>query len=96
MRKQSHRLAALHNWPVCSFDKYCNSIIFPQNWNFSSLQPSYLTAQSVLSDLDRNLEDMFPCHNENLSMQYTEIFSALKTENFMRKILIFFLFLLKT
>ena len=35
-------------------------------------------------------------HYENLPMQYTEIFSPVKTENFMRKNLIFFLFLLKT
>ena len=35
-------------------------------------------------------------HYENLPMQYTEIFSPVKIENFVRKILIFFLFLLKT
>ena len=35
-------------------------------------------------------------HYENMSMQYTEIFSPVKVENFIRKSLIFFLFLLKT
>ena len=35
-------------------------------------------------------------HYENLPMQYTEIFSPVKIENFVRKFLIFFLFLLKT
>ena len=35
-------------------------------------------------------------HYENLPMQYTEIFSVVKIENFIRKMLIFFLFLLKT
>ena len=35
-------------------------------------------------------------HYENLPMQYTEIFSPVKIENFVRKSLIFFLFLLKT
>ena len=35
-------------------------------------------------------------HYENLPMQYTEIFSAVKIENVIRKMLIFFLFLLKT
>ena len=32
-------------------------------------------------------------HNENLPMQYTEFFSAVKNENFIRKMWIFFLFL---
>ena len=35
-------------------------------------------------------------HYENLPMQYTEIFSGVKIENFVGKFLIFFLFLLKT
>ena len=35
-------------------------------------------------------------HYENLPVQYTEIFSPVKIENFIRKILIFFLFLLNT
>ena len=35
-------------------------------------------------------------HYENLPMQYTEIFSTSKIANFIRKMLIFFLFLLKT
>ena len=35
-------------------------------------------------------------HYENLPMQYTEIFSVVKIENFVGKILIFFLFLFKT
>ena len=35
-------------------------------------------------------------HYEDLPMQYTVIFSAVKIENFIRKMLIFFLFLLKT
>ena len=36
-------------------------------------------------------------HYENMPMQYTEIFfSAVKIKNFIRKMLIFFLFLLKT
>ena len=35
-------------------------------------------------------------HYENLPMQYIENFSVPKIENFTRKMLIFFLFLLKT
>ena len=35
-------------------------------------------------------------HNENLPMQYTEIFSGVKYEKKMNKKMIFFLFLLKT
>ena len=34
--------------------------------------------------------------DENLAMQYTKIFEVVKNENFSRKILIFFLLLLKT
>ena len=35
---------------------------------------------------------LFPLNYENTPMQYTEIFSAVKIENFIRKILIFFIF----
>ena len=37
-----------------------------------------------------------PYHYENMPMQYIEIFSVAKIENFIRKFLILFLFLLKT
>ena len=35
-------------------------------------------------------------HYENLPMKYTDFFSVKEKENFIRKILIFFLYLLKT
>ena len=35
-------------------------------------------------------------HHENMSVQYTAIFHGRKNDNFQMKILIFFLFLLKT
>ena len=35
-------------------------------------------------------------HYENMSVQYTAIFHGCKNDNFQMKILIFFLFLLKT
>ena len=46
--------------------------------------------------LERVFRGLESTHYENLPMQYTQIFLALKIENFQVKILIFFLFLLKT
>ena len=39
---------------------------------------------------------MFAKHYENMPKQYTEIFKVVKIKIFRRKLLIFFLFLLKT
>ena len=56
---------------------------------------SYNAEQSLLVVLVSIVCFSLP-HYENLPMQYTEIFLAVKIENFIRKMLIFFLFLLKT
>ena len=48
---------------------------------------------SLISDTGPILAIREPCP---LPMQCTEIFSVVKIENFIRKMLIFFLFLLKT
>ena len=42
------------------------------------------------------LSSLFVSHHENLPMKYTENLSAVKTENFIGKILIFLISLLKT
>ena len=49
-------------------------------------------------DWDVNLQykQDFVMHYENLPMQYIETFLPVKIENFIKKISIFFLFLLKT
>ena len=45
-----------------------------------------------LDDKTSKVVRLLTLHYENLSMQYTEIFSPVKIEYFMRKILIFFFF----
>ena len=48
---------------------------------------------SVMPEVNHQLAfHLFRHHYENLPMQFTETFSAAKMENFVRKILIFFLF----
>ena len=52
-----------------------------------------LMLKERLQNLGRHIVEN---HYENLPMQYTEIFKAIKNENFQQENLIFFLFLLKT
>ena len=54
----------------------------------------YLLEDIPVSASSRN--SFYIYHYETLSMQYTDIFSAVKIENFIRKNLIFLLLLLRT